>query len=529
MPGGRACRCGCRSACTSPRRMPRRRAARRLPRAWRWRRRGAGSGAYHSRIGSPARPIQARPRARRSVRPAALVHPSSRGRPRRGRPRPRAPTPMAAASQDPPGSRRPTTLDRAFGTAAPPFSARSVDVGGDAPVLRRVTAPRGLRVVPGDAHAGALAPRARDLVRRPPVPGDQRPGAATGAARRLLRRVVGLVRVGGLGHLSAQCSGSGPRRPYPGAVADHLVLRGAAPDRADGRFAPSPTGTLHLGNLRTALLAWLFARAAGARFLVRVEDLDAGPRPRAVRRRAARGPRRARAGPRRRRRPPVASGPRSTRRRSRGWRPTGSSTAAGARGPRSARPPPPRTRRLPEGAYPGTCRDLPAARIAGARGVGTAAGAAGARRRRRRAVHRPPLRAGDRRRGRLRDPAQRRRLRLQPRGRRRRRATRASARSCAAPTCSTPPRASSGCSGASALPHPGYAHVPLLLGGTAAGAWPSATAPRRSPRPRRRPDARAGARRPRRIGRPGARRRGADAARNSSQRVRDLLHSQVPV
>jgi glutamyl-tRNA synthetase len=43
-----------------------------------------------------------------------------------------------------------------------------------------------------------------------------------------------------------------------------------------GRFAPSPTGTLHLGNLRTALLAWLYARAQGARFLVRVEDLDAG-------------------------------------------------------------------------------------------------------------------------------------------------------------------------------------------------------------------------------------------------------------
>jgi len=45
---------------------------------------------------------------------------------------------------------------------------------------------------------------------------------------------------------------------------------------ADGRFAPSPTGTLHLGNLRTALLAWLFARSAGARHLVRMEDLDSG-------------------------------------------------------------------------------------------------------------------------------------------------------------------------------------------------------------------------------------------------------------
>jgi glutamyl-tRNA synthetase len=43
---------------------------------------------------------------------------------------------------------------------------------------------------------------------------------------------------------------------------------------ADGRFAPSPTGHLHVGNLRTALLAWLFARVDGGRFLVRVEDLD---------------------------------------------------------------------------------------------------------------------------------------------------------------------------------------------------------------------------------------------------------------
>lgn len=43
---------------------------------------------------------------------------------------------------------------------------------------------------------------------------------------------------------------------------------------AVGRFAPSPTGALHVGNLRTALLAWLFARSAGSRFLLRVEDLD---------------------------------------------------------------------------------------------------------------------------------------------------------------------------------------------------------------------------------------------------------------
>lgn len=41
-----------------------------------------------------------------------------------------------------------------------------------------------------------------------------------------------------------------------------------------GRFAPSPTSDLHLGNLRTALLAWLFARSSGRGFLIRIEDLD---------------------------------------------------------------------------------------------------------------------------------------------------------------------------------------------------------------------------------------------------------------
>lgn len=41
-----------------------------------------------------------------------------------------------------------------------------------------------------------------------------------------------------------------------------------------GRFAPSPTGRLHLGNLRTALIAWLFARSDRSRFLLRSEDLD---------------------------------------------------------------------------------------------------------------------------------------------------------------------------------------------------------------------------------------------------------------
>lgn len=57
--------------------------------------------------------------------------------------------------------------------------------------------------------------------------------------------------------------------------------RSATHDRATadsgtgaGRFAPSPTGDLHVGNLRTALLAWLFARSTRRRFLLRIEDLD---------------------------------------------------------------------------------------------------------------------------------------------------------------------------------------------------------------------------------------------------------------
>jgi glutamyl-tRNA synthetase len=54
--------------------------------------------------------------------------------------------------------------------------------------------------------------------------------------------------------------------PKPGLDLEALV--GA------GRFAPSPSGALHIGNLRTALLAWLFARASGRAFRVRIDDLD---------------------------------------------------------------------------------------------------------------------------------------------------------------------------------------------------------------------------------------------------------------
>jgi glutamyl-tRNA synthetase len=41
-----------------------------------------------------------------------------------------------------------------------------------------------------------------------------------------------------------------------------------------GRYAPSPTGFLHLGNARTALAAWLHTRSQGGKFVLRIEDLD---------------------------------------------------------------------------------------------------------------------------------------------------------------------------------------------------------------------------------------------------------------
>src|SRR5690349_11150276 len=40
------------------------------------------------------------------------------------------------------------------------------------------------------------------------------------------------------------------------------------------RFAPSPTGYLHIGGARTALFSWLYARRQGGRYLLRIEDTD---------------------------------------------------------------------------------------------------------------------------------------------------------------------------------------------------------------------------------------------------------------
>src|SRR3569832_402282 len=48
------------------------------------------------------------------------------------------------------------------------------------------------------------------------------------------------------------------------------------------RFAPSPTGYLHVGGARTALFNWLFARRHGGTFLLRIEDTDRARSPQAA-------------------------------------------------------------------------------------------------------------------------------------------------------------------------------------------------------------------------------------------------------
>ena len=40
------------------------------------------------------------------------------------------------------------------------------------------------------------------------------------------------------------------------------------------RFAPSPTGFLHIGGARTALFSWAFAKKHGGKFILRIEDTD---------------------------------------------------------------------------------------------------------------------------------------------------------------------------------------------------------------------------------------------------------------
>ena len=49
-----------------------------------------------------------------------------------------------------------------------------------------------------------------------------------------------------------------------------------------GRFAPTPSGRIHLGNILCAMLSWLSVRSVGGRYLLRIEDLDAMRCPRSL-------------------------------------------------------------------------------------------------------------------------------------------------------------------------------------------------------------------------------------------------------
>jgi glutamyl-tRNA synthetase len=57
---------------------------------------------------------------------------------------------------------------------------------------------------------------------------------------------------------------------------DSVVLADLAPNQVRVRFPPSPTGNLHVGNVRSALFNWVFARHYGGIFVLRVEDTDVG-------------------------------------------------------------------------------------------------------------------------------------------------------------------------------------------------------------------------------------------------------------
>src|SRR5262249_22648789 len=100
--------------------------------------------------------------------------------------------------------------------------------------------------------------------RRGPVPRNAaRPGRSTGATP------AGAARDGSR-------RSRGHRRG--GGTASGAVLLAESPRVGTslhrGRFAPSPTGELHLGNAWAALLGWLWARSEGGAFLLRIEDLD---------------------------------------------------------------------------------------------------------------------------------------------------------------------------------------------------------------------------------------------------------------
>src|SRR5205085_1555052 len=113
---------------------------------------------------------------------------------------------------------------------------------------RVITKPPSAELKPNQTDPDTLPPydRLDDIPPTPTHPHAPRGEGARGAASSLPPRSVG--------------EGQGGGRDSD-QVAMTLV-----------RFAPSPTGRLHVGNVRTGLINWLFARQRGGRFLLRLDD-----------------------------------------------------------------------------------------------------------------------------------------------------------------------------------------------------------------------------------------------------------------
>src|SRR5690606_5050960 len=119
-----------------------------------------------------------------------------------------------------------------------------------APLRARVQPRTSPEAHPGERIAGGARDRPRAAERAAGAV-RQRAGAARGAGRRDRP---------GPGDLRAACE-TDPRASEPVST-------------VRTRFAPSPSGSLHVGNARTAVLNWLFARHHGGAFILRVEDTD---------------------------------------------------------------------------------------------------------------------------------------------------------------------------------------------------------------------------------------------------------------
>ena len=237
----------------------------------------------------PRRPVRSSPGSIR--REAALGGPGTLAghirrspdwtRPTRGR---RSPPSVSEPSRPGAASRRSRPGAHARRTHRDRTPARRV------PAARRADQPPRHRVARG-ARSGvaSLAGSARRRHPRPPASARAR---ARSRGRALTDRVAHLRRPGRFAgpamNTNSPPTGGGqtpsfaapdPRRAMntnspptggghtPSFCADNVSVT------HDGRFAPSPTGPLHLGGLRTALVAWLFARVHGARFLVRSRTL----------------------------------------------------------------------------------------------------------------------------------------------------------------------------------------------------------------------------------------------------------------